>query len=149
MRLTTITPFVVLLLVSSCMHPPKPAAPRPVMPVTASFGRTWDAVVAIFNEREIPFTTDRRSGSIASGPRGVPANDSSWVDCGTAGANARVMQPETVVYKVVVQGDSTASTVHATALFGSTAGLMISQCSSRGTWETQFEGEVRSRAEQH
>jgi hypothetical protein len=131
------------------MNPPTPAPVRKPMAVNASFGRTWDAVVAAFKARNRTISTDRRSGSVLSGPWAVLESDSSWSDCGTAGANARVMRPDNVHYTVVVKGDSTASTVLATAVFGAAAGLLVTQCTSKGTWEAEFEADVKSRAERH
>ena len=151
MKLITGTaPVALLLVLSSCMNPPPPT-PRqhPPTSVSASYGRTWDAVVAIFAERNITIYVDRKAGMVSSALMGVLQSDSSWTSCGTAGVNERVMRPEGVKYTITVKGDSAASTVHATALFGSTSGMLVAQCPSRGTWEAQFEGEAKSRAEQH
>lgn len=151
MKLVTGTaPVALLFFVWGCMNPPPPTpVQHPPASVSASFGRTWDAVVAIFADRNITIYTDRRAGMVSSALMGVPGEDSSWTSCGTAGVNERVMRPEGVKYTVTVKGDSTASTVHATALFGSTSGMLVAQCPSRGTWEAQFEAEAKSRAEQH
>jgi hypothetical protein len=150
MRLiTTGAPVAVLCLLASCMSPPKYVPPRPEAPISASFGRTWDAAVAAFAARKIAVNSDRRGGVMMSIGLSVADNDSSWTSCGTAGVNQRVMRPEIVRYKFMVKGDSTKSTMKAEALFGSDAGLLVAQCPSKGTWEAAFEAEVKSRAEQH
>ena len=45
---------------SSCLQPRLPpiAAPRTPVPVNASYSRTWDAVVAVFAERNITVVQD-------------------------------------------------------------------------------------------
>ncbi len=146
--ITPIASLAVLVLVAGCMHPPKYVPPRPEVPVAASFGRTWDAALAALAARKITVNVDRNGGMIMSIGLSVAENDSSWTSCGTAGVNARVMRPEIVRYKVMVKGDSTKSTLKAEAMFGSDAGLLVAQCPSKGTWEAEFEAEVKSKAEQ-
>ncbi|MGH9897071.1 MAG: hypothetical protein ACREA0_34765, partial [bacterium] len=48
-------------------QPPAPPMPRDATEVTASFGRTWDAVIDEFADRNIPIRTiERASGLIAT-----------------------------------------------------------------------------------
>jgi hypothetical protein len=146
--IVTIALVTVLVILSSCMHPPKYVPPRPEADVAASFGRTWDAALAAFAERKINVTTDRNGGMIMSIGLSVADNDTNWTSCGEAGVNARVMKPEIVRYTVMVKGDSTKSTMKATAIFGSDAGLLVAQCPSKGSWESEFEADVRRRVAQ-
>lgn len=127
------------LALTSCATRPVPA-PAPLT-VSASFGRTWDAVIDVFAERNIPVKTiERMSGFIATDA--LPVSDrrqaSRWASCGSA-------SPESVVYNVVVRGDSARATVNVTALWTRSAGRV--QCSSQQVWETAVEGDVKRRAE--
>ena len=145
--IVTIAPVAVLLVVASCMSPPKYEPPRPEAPIAAPFDRTWDAAIAAFAERKINVNADRSGGMIMSIGLSVAETDTTWTSCGTAGVNARVMRPEIVRYTVLVKGDKEKSTIKATALFGSDAGLLVAQCPSKGIWEAEFEADVKQRAE--
>jgi hypothetical protein len=151
-----------LLAASACVQytPPAPASPRAVTEVPASFGKTWDAVIDVFAEENIPIQTmERASGFIAAAHRlSVPAakeyeaTGHPFADCGKE--NDRFVMPQSGTYNVVVRGDSARSTVRVTATYtgapisADTTGPIASRwaCSSRGEWEAAFESDVRARA---
>lgn len=145
--IVTLAPVAVLLFVASCMTPPKYEPPRPEAPVAASFDRTWDAALAAFADRKISVNSDRSGGMIMSIGLSVAENDTNWTSCGEAGAQHRVMRPEIVRYTALIKGDKEKSTLKASAVFGSDAGLLVAQCPSKGTWEAEFEADVKQRAE--
>lgn len=135
--------------------PPAPPVPRSAVPVNASFGRTWDAVIGLFADRNIPIkTVDRSSGLIVAEAQAISASawSDSLADCGatTLGAHYRATAAS---WNVLVRGDSTRSTVKATVRFvagnpsfpSANAGV---ECSSRGNWELALEQRVKSAAEE-
>ena len=122
------------------------------MEVNASFGKTWDSVIDVFADRNISIATiDRASGLIvAQKSAAVPAREApTYADCGTyAGTTARIANE--VTWNVVVRGDSTRSTVRASGRFVVLApnrASVVAECSSRGVWETEFEGLIKKAAE--
>lgn len=135
----------VALLAAACVTAPKTAPERVATPVSASAGKTWDAVIDIFAERNIPIRTmERASGFIAAEPALVEQKDGErWADCG--GALGIKLGAERATYNVLVRGDSAHATVRATVLWdrpGAAQG-----CTTRGVWEQDFEGAVKARAE--
>src|SRR4051812_31863741 len=134
---------LLLLTICACvpkleLQPPAPAAPRTATEVQASQGRTWDAVIDVFAERNIPIRTmDRSSGFIATEQLRVDATDSlqQWADCGTSRWSNGNTKPKPIgtdqaIYNVLVRGDSSASTVKVTVRW---TGQGIN-CSSKGIW---------------
>lgn len=135
--------------------PPAPAAPRSGTTVSASFGKTWDATVDVFAERNIQIKTiDRASGFIAAEPQSLTtiAAD-SLADCGHSSTGGslqdRMARSESATWNVLVRGDSTKATVKATVRFAFVSGLngQTYQCSSTGRWEAALEQRVKSSAE--
>lgn len=134
---------------SSCLQPRLPpiAAPRTPVPVNASYSRTWDAVVAVFAERNITVVQDSAARTVRT-PSAIQLQqgDTGGEDCPNQ-TDDQVLRPQYVTYRVGVSGDATKSTVVAYALYERMPGGG-SECGTRGTWETQFEGDVKRRAEQ-
>lgn len=160
-----LTPWALALagasLLGGCMvgHTP-PAAPAPVNAVTvaAPFGRTWDAVIDIFAERNIPIQMlDRSSGLLVAAPTtvstGTPGDNAyalTLADCGKTGDNLHL--PGQAIYNVVVRGDSTSSSVRVNVRFLhfvnlATPGMGVTECSTRGVWELERTVEIRDRAQ--
>ena len=156
---------VLSVLIGCARHSAAPvtrvAAARAPTPVAASFDRTLDATLEALVERNVHFRVlDLSSGWIASEVLRVPENAEAvtWADCGTAQSDTTAVTqipPEQVEYDVAVRGDTTRSTVHVTARWGTlyTGSWMVVptsvECVSRGVWEAHFEAEVRRRAEWH
>jgi hypothetical protein len=146
--------IVGLSLLAACapFEPPKPAAPRTATEVPASFGKTWDAVIDVFSEANIPIRTmERASGFVAAEVATVPSDSAAhstghpYADCGKLGD--RFVMPGNAMYNVVVRGDSAKSTVRVTVRFTpQTGAASTSERASRGAWETAFEAGVRARA---
>lgn len=141
---------VALVLLAACtITPPAPPTPRSGTAVAASFGKSWDAVIDIFAERNIPIkTVDRASGIIVAEPQSVATRIDSLADCGTV--IGRAIYPDRATWNVLVRGDSTRSTVKATVRFtqGGTPGdPQLVECSTRGIWETALEQGVKANAE--
>ncbi|HEU4565929.1 MAG TPA: hypothetical protein VFS05_14815 [Gemmatimonadaceae bacterium] len=156
---------VVLCAVAACQtaRPPGPAPVREPAVVRASFGKTWDAVIDIFAEKNIAIRTiDRSSGLIAADPVRVPRptdpqNPAPLADCGVS-AIGYVFYPGSAIYNVLVRGDSVSSSVRVTVRWVSTTALELAArgmspqpgfetCSTKGVWEGEFEQAVRERAE--
>jgi hypothetical protein len=137
-----------VLLLSSCMSPPKPAPKRASVAVAASFGRTWDATLNLFASRRIQVVSkDRKEGTITTEAVVLGNPDTTWADCGKSGVQNKVLHPELGRATAKVQGDSTASEIHVSVMWLSSAGQVVAECSSSGKWESAFESEVKRRAE--
>lgn len=134
---------------TACLQYQPPAAPAPSQgtPVSASFGRTWDAVIDHFAHRTIPIRTiDRGSGLIATETMAVGADGPRWADCGRQGVKS--YEPRTANYNVLVRGDSARATVLETIRFASTdVQDNPIECSTRGIWEQELEAAVKGAAE--
>src|SRR5438132_5697412 len=74
-------------LALGCVYPPSTTAtPRSPTYVAASFAKTWDAVIDVFAERNIPLRTlDRSSGFAATDELGADGS-ARWADCGSRAA---------------------------------------------------------------
>lgn len=125
-----------------CFPAPPPAAPPPPPPtdVGASYGRTWDAAVSLLTERHIGIRTiDRPSGLIVSDTVALGGTTpETHAGCGSN----RV--PRWAIYTILVRGDSTRSTVDATARWS--MGI-LGECPTMGGWERELETAVKARAE--
>jgi hypothetical protein len=145
------------------IEPPAPAATRTAAVVAAPSSSTWEAVIDVFAERNIPIRTmERASGFIATEQLGVDERESlQWADCGRSitplkwrrdkdGKKVEVKEfpPNRAIYNVLVRGDNTRSTVKVTVRWtymgmyrGST------ECTTKGIWEGEAESEIKRRAE--
>lgn len=139
-------------LLAGCVTPPTTApTPRTAVSVNAPFAKTWDAVIDVFSDRNIPIRTiDRASGLIATDDLSVGSEGTEWADCGKN--NEAPIAPLLATYNVLVRGDSTRSTVKVTVKWGSTTRLLGGRpigvdCVTRGVWETDLETTIRARAE--
>lgn len=152
--------IAVLVATCGCMRFTAPGAPAPhsAMPVAASFGKTWDAVIDVFATKNIPVRTlERVSGLIAAEPSSVesfdPTKEHPWADCGAVGVGGRggksFSQPSSAFYNVRVRGDSLGSTVLVTVRwkYAVTKESLGTDCSTRGVWETDVEREIKRLAE--
>ncbi len=138
-----------LLALIGCnqLTPPAPATPRIATPVTASFGRTWDAVIDEFADRNIPIRTiERASGLIATEQLTISYKDTAEADCGRLG-NYPPLSPTHAIYNVLVRGDSLQSTVKVTMRWMYIANKASLECSTRHRWEQAFQETVRLRAQ--
>ncbi len=141
--------ILAIVLLSGCIKykPPEPPSPRGATPVSASMGRTWDAVIDRFAAENIPIRTiERVSGLIVTDQLSIGSDSRTWADCGKY--DKIHLWPNFATYNLLVRGDSTSSTVKATVrwiyLSGKGASL---ECSTSHVWEKGFESDVKSRAE--
>jgi hypothetical protein len=134
--------------------PPAPPVPHEAMQVNAPAAKTWDAVIDVFAAKNIPIKTlDHSSGFIAAEEMRVPrpegrGAESPYADCGTMNKIPQV--PTHANYNIRVKGDSTRSTVQVTVLWKDVYDVKTgstTQCSTKGTWETDAETEIKKRAE--
>lgn len=144
-----------LLSLAACtpMRPPAPPVQRAPTDVHASFGATWDAVIDLFAERSIPIRNmERASGFIVTEQLVISdvVMADSVADCGTDIMGTPKFATRGS-YNVLVRGDSSASTVKVTARWIRTESHStdVTECSTRGVWETAFENDVKRRAEAH
>lgn len=158
-RLLAVLP---LIAVAACTAGPSIApVVRPATPVAASFGKTWDAVVDVFAERNLPIRTlDRSSGLIVPNALLIPAGNAaekqkalSYADCGsTMGVP---IPPAVAQFNVVVRGDSSSSTVQVRAFYSygadknplTGADSPSKSCVSRGVLESDIETAIRGKAQ--
>lgn len=151
-----------LLLLVGCIpsYVPPTVVPVPRLgtEVAASFGKTWDAVIDVFSERNIGIKTlDRSSGLIVAENASVRVADAKeWADCGTLpGAHpnsiaAAALNAKIARYNILVRGDSTRTTVKATVQFSAPDMRMWAQtdeCQSRGVWERGVEEQISTRVQ--
>jgi hypothetical protein len=141
MRPLVISFFVVLGVACA----PPPSLP-PVQPtgISAGFTKTWNAVVDVLAEQNIPVKTmDKSSGFVAAELEGVDSDTMNRLaDCGSQFKKFMVGVPGVARYNILVRGDSTTSTVKVTARFTSR-----DTCTSRNVFETGFQSDVKNRAE--
>lgn len=142
--------FLALALIGCQTVPPPPPAPRTGTAVTAGTHRTWDAVIEVFAERNIPISNmERASGFISTDQLAVdPQSGKAYADCGLI--MGMPIPADRATYNVLVRGDSARSTVKVTVRFtqgGRSNDPQLIECSTRGTWETEFEADVKRRAE--
>lgn len=142
--------FLVAGVVGCLPVPPAPPAPHAPMAVQASFGRTWDATIDVFAERNIPIkNVDRASGLIVAENQKVGQGGQEFADCGSS-PMAIPFLPTDAAWNILVRGDSTQSTVRASVRFlaiTTGTGATTVECSSKGVWETQLEQRIKTSAE--
>ena len=78
----------------------------------------------------------------------IGSPDTTWADCGKSGVQNKVLHPDLGRATANVKGDSAGSEIHVNVMWLSSAGQVVQECSSLGKWESQFESEVKRRAEQ-
>jgi hypothetical protein len=126
--------YLLLTLLTACATPPSYLAPklapaRTGTPVSASFSKTWDAVIDIFASKNISIKTlDRTSGLIVAEAQTIASNDTygfTIADCGalTGGSQEYAplngpIPPTSANWNVLVRStDSTNTLVRATVRF--------------------------------
>lgn len=139
-----------LLALVGCMPvAPAPPTPRVGTDVQASAGKSWDAVIDLFAARNIPIRNmERVSGLIVTEQLSIAREEGlRLADCGKALGMA--LPAVHASYNVLVRGDSTKALVRVTTRFtnGGGTNAPITECSSRGLWEADFETAVKARAE--
>lgn len=136
----------------ACTAPPQPPQPRSATTVSATMGKTWDAVIDVFGEHNIPIKNmERVSGFISTDPLRGTVRDTANADCGKMLGTK--VPPVLATYNVIVRGDSSTSTVRVNIRW--TAGSpdpnaparSVTVCSSTGVWESTFESRVKAIAE--
>jgi hypothetical protein len=136
--------FVVSLALLSACTPP-PSLP-PVQPagVASGFERTWNAVIDVLSEDNIPVKTlDKASGYVMAELSDVDSDTmNKFADCGSQLTKFLVGVSGVARYNIVVRGDSTTSTVKVTAKF-----ISRDDCKSRNVFENEFQDAVKARAE--
>jgi hypothetical protein len=137
------------ILLSACMQAPGAVAPREATAVNVSAAKAWDAVIDQFAARNIPVRTmERVSGFISTDALSVGREGLAWADCGRA--MGVPLPPDRATYNVLVRGGDTASTVKVTVRWtqgGHGNDRTLVECSTKGVWEAEFEGDVKARAE--
>lgn len=128
--------------------PPPPAPPLAPAGIAASVGKTWNTVIDVLSESNIPVKTlDKSSGYIMAEVASVHILDEDkYADCGSFLASLGAEGPMIARYNILVRGDSTTSTVKVTAAFTKT-GKTTHECSSKRVFETKFQNDVKARAE--
>jgi len=134
------------------LTPPQPAAPRPTTTVAASFDRTWNAVIDMFGDHNIPIAQmERSSGFIATERHGIGSERLALTlaDCGSwppkhHGDGPLHIPATTAVYNVIVRPAESSSTVRVTVAYMTADG---SSCESKGGWEATFEESVKKKAQ--
>ncbi len=123
------------------------APPRSITDVQASFGRTWDATIDIFGERNIAIKQlERASGFVSTDPIALTREDQraarGWASC------RGNLAPDEAVYNVIVRGDSSQSTVKVTVKWQRSRSRQLSEpCTSNRAWELCAEDDIKARAE--
>jgi hypothetical protein len=150
-----------LALLGGCAPyvPPSPPTPRMGTEVETSFTHSWDAVIDVFSELNIGIKTmDRASGLIVAEQNSVPSelvkpDVKVWADCGRFPPDPIMgeirIYPNFVTYNVLVRGDSSRSTVKATARWEKRATGQYEverPCVSLGAWEQGVEQQIKERA---
>lgn len=147
----------VALAITSCHSaPPPPPTPREATSVSASFGKTWDAAIDVFGERDLSIRTiDRSSGLLIPSDYLFPDTErrSQYANCGKAFGND--ILPTVAHFNVIVRGDSSRATVRVRAFYDHSKSVRLSgdvqrdvgSCTSTGQFETELESAIAARAE--
>jgi hypothetical protein len=137
--------LAVAIAIAACT-PPVAVAPNPASPISAGFSKTWNAVIDVLAEDNVPVKTlDRSSGFVVAELATMSLDDlKKFTSCG--GMMDMLVHSEgfgVANYNILVRGDSTASTVKVTARFTHGDGV----CQSTNVFESGFQSAVKSRAE--
>lgn len=141
-----------LLAIAGCYQyqVPGPPVPSTEVPIRASFGRTWDAVIDLFSEQNISIATiERASGIIVATPgylRGSIEETLSYADCGRIGPEP--YSATRVGYNIRVKGDSSRSTLRVNAVFQSVVLKDTYECTTKNVWENRIAAQIQRKAEQ-
>lgn len=153
MRTFVIGVGVVFFAAGCAATPPAPPSPRVGTPVSASFDKTWSAVIDVFAARNIPIKNmDKSSGFIATEEMSVPGSNARTqnplADCGKTGIGT-YWQPTNANYNVRVKPEGSGSSVQITVFWKSVLGSPAPtvNCTSTGKWESDAEAEIKARAE--
>ncbi len=156
MRMTAFLVLTVGVVGCGSVQAPAPPVPRTdVTAVSASFTRTWDAVIDDFASQNVPIKTiDRTSGIVVAERLGVtPEVGRQWADCGSDMFIGK-LAPTSATYNVLVRGDSTKATVRVTVRWtrvGMARGLstqtVTEECGTTAVWESGFEARIKTAAE--
>lgn len=137
---------------SACVTLPEPApAPRPAVSIAASPEKTWESALDELTEEGLAVrTVEKNAGFIATETMTLPmfsTDASKWADCGTF-AGFRYA-PTAVDYTIFVRGNSTGSSMNASARYRllKTTGEPPTDCVSTGAFEESFAAAVKQRAE--
>jgi hypothetical protein len=136
-----------LVILAGCTPSQPQLAPTPSS-IDASFDQSWNAVIDVLAEYNVPVKTlDRSSGFVVAETSTMSDTDlSRFSSCG--GILDLVINrghPALANYNILVRGDVSSSTVKVTARFvhGGTT------CSSKNVFEKSFQEDVKQRAESH
>ena len=135
-----------------CTSPAPPAPPpRPAVDLAASTDATWNAVIDLFVDRNIPIKTMDRASGFMSGELVPLAEEDAraWADCGTQ------LGPDppatTGTFNILIRGDSSRASIRVTAKWirddRSEATRDARVCTTRSVWERGIEGAVRAKVE--
>lgn len=135
------------LAIAGCT-PPTTLAPIAPEGINASVGKTWNAVIDVLSDGNIPVKTlDKSSGYVMAEVASVGIlEEDKLADCGGFMTSLGSSGPMIARYNIVVRGDSTTSTVKVTARFMKT-GDIGKDCPSKNTFEAKFQSDVKARAE--
>ena len=126
--------------------------PSDATPVSASFGRTWDAVVDVLASRGVPIRTmDRANGFIATDQLSIEGKQPrQWADCGRV--LGFTLAADRATYNVFVRGDSAASTVKVAVHWTYTSSKgdpEWTECKTKNVRESEMEAAIKLGAEAH
>ena len=153
---TGVVAVLAVVVTAACSTGPSTVpTPQQAVVVYASFDATWDAVIELFSQQNVPIKTiDRSSGLIATDDMVVSGDQArDWADCGS-NAGAKVTADH-AVYNVLVRGDSTQCTVRVTAAWSAYfkeiwSGQWINRsCVSSHKWESAMQQDAKVLAEQY
>lgn len=138
----------VICSVAACSQVPPRTYPSPEpATISASFERTWSAVIDHFAEKSVPIRTiEKASGIIVAEQLSVSSGYGQVIaDCGmtAVGIPWDVLSAS---YNVRVQGDTVRSTIRVTAMFRPEIASTY-PCNSRGNYERELMDFVKARAE--
>ena len=141
---------IVLTLVTiaspACASVPAPL-PQADTVVNAPFASTWAAVLDWFARSSVPVKRmDRSSGFITAEATRLGGSNRLYGNCNRMGI--AIVPPDGATFYVVVEGDSTRSSVGVTAdwIGHNSKGQRLS-CVTSGQWEQEFESAIKARAE--
>jgi len=146
-----------VLVAAACnsYNPPTSVAPKTVLPVAASFDRTWEATIDVMAEQNLPIQSlEKASGLIATAPLTVSRDRGrEWADCGSLRVWNTKYAPRAAVFNVLVRGDSVESRVQINIRFvteveyKSTGTRGSADCISSGVFEKELAAAIRARVE--